>query len=291
MSLRQRPEMIPVYRGRFNLRANRTDRWFLVASENSWTLPFLDQPNMKWELTPQWDQVKALLVQGAPGDAYALVLNCQLPQDIPFEVMKKYPGSNFHRSLFSDNSRETVKASSGAKLTYRAPKRVLFDGSKFSHPPLRRPTPWTWRAKNSEEAFMLLRAQEENSKIIEKVVAHLRSAEAARSPGRDVHSPVLQTGRSQDLAERKISDLCGAAPRHLEFMREFKSGAPKLRVYNPQIQKDGWESTHTVIEIVNDDMPFLVDSVTMEVNRQGLTLHLIIQPVMNTQTGREGWLD
>jgi hypothetical protein len=95
ISLRQRPETIPVYKDVLNLRANRTDRWFLVASENSWTLPFLDQANMKWELTPQWEQVKALLAQGEPGDSYALILNGQLPQDIPFEVMKKYPGSTF----------------------------------------------------------------------------------------------------------------------------------------------------------------------------------------------------
>ena len=91
--------------------------------------------------------------------------------------------------------------------------------------------------------------------------------------------------------ERRISDLCGAAQAHLDFMGKFKSGAAKLRAYNPQIQKDGWESTHTVIEIINDDMPFLVESVTMEVNRQGLTLHLIIQPVMKTPTGRRGRLD
>jgi hypothetical protein len=95
VSLRQRPETIPVYKDVLSLRANRTDRWFLVASENSWTLPFLDQANMKWELTPQWEQVKALLAQGEPGDSYALILNTQLPQDVPFEVVKKYPGSTF----------------------------------------------------------------------------------------------------------------------------------------------------------------------------------------------------
>ena len=53
-----------------------------------------------------------------------------------------------------------------------------------------------------------------------------------------------------------------------------------VRVFNPTIEEHGWQSTHTVIEIVNDDMPFLVDSVTMEVNRHGLTLHLIIHPIM-----------
>jgi 4-amino-4-deoxy-L-arabinose transferase-like glycosyltransferase len=93
VSLRQRPEMIPVYKDVLSLRTNRTDRWFLVASENSWTLPFLDQANMKWELTPQWEQVKVLLAHGVAANSYALVLNSQLPQDLPFEIVKKYPGS------------------------------------------------------------------------------------------------------------------------------------------------------------------------------------------------------
>ena len=48
---------------------------------------------------------------------------------------------------------------------------------------------------------------------------------------------------------------------------------------------------HTVVEIVNDDMPFLVDSVTMEVNRQGLTLHLVIHPVLRTARDAAGELD
>ena len=56
--------------------------------------------------------------------------------------------------------------------------------------------------------------------------------------------------------------------------------APSVRVFNPTIEEHGWQSTHTVVEIVNDDMPFLVDSVTMEVNRHGLTLHLIMHPIV-----------
>ncbi|HEV7913169.1 MAG TPA: NAD-glutamate dehydrogenase [Albitalea sp.] len=83
-----------------------------------------------------------------------------------------------------------------------------------------------------------------------------------------------------DLAERPTADLYGAALSHWHFARQFAAGAPKLRVYNPRLEEHGWQSTHTVIEIVNDDMPFLVDSITMEVNRQGLTMHLIIHPVL-----------
>jgi glutamate dehydrogenase len=43
-----------------------------------------------------------------------------------------------------------------------------------------------------------------------------------------------------------------------------------------------------VVEIVNDDMPFLVDSVTMEVNRQGLTLHQLIHPVLRIRRDADG---
>jgi glutamate dehydrogenase len=138
---------------------------------------------------------------------------------------------------------------------------------------------------------MSLKALEENAEIIEKILAHLRNKEGreiveAENFIRQYYSRV----DPEDLAERKISDLCGSALAFLDFLMEFKSGAARLRVYNPQREKDGWESTHTAIEIVHDNMPFLLDSVTMEVNRQGLTLHLIIHPVIQTKRDADGHL-
>ena len=91
----------------------------------------------------------------------------------------------------------------------------------------------------------------------------------------------------EDLAERSLDDLYGAAMSHWHFARSFAGGAAKLRVFNPRVDEHGWQSTHTVIEIVNDDMPFLVDSITMEVNRQGLTMHLIVHPVMKVRRDAE----
>src|SRR5215510_1865664 len=92
----------------------------------------------------------------------------------------------------------------------------------------------------------------------------------------------------EDLMERRVDDLYGAALSHWNFARKRDPAKPKLRVFNPTVEEHGWQSTHTVIEIVNDDMPFLVDSVTMEVNRHGLTLHLIIHPIM-TARRRADW--
>src|SRR4051812_28466361 len=94
----------------------------------------------------------------------------------------------------------------------------------------------------------------------------------------------------EDLASRNAEDLYGAAMAQLGFARQFASGTPKLRVYNPRSEEHGWASPHTVIEIVNDDMPFLVDSITNEVNRQGYTLHLVIHPLLTTKRDAEGML-
>ena len=94
----------------------------------------------------------------------------------------------------------------------------------------------------------------------------------------------------EDLADRAPEDLYGAAMAHLSFARTFATGQPKLRVYNPRAEEHGWSSPHTVIEIVNDDMPFLVDSVTMEVNRKGYTLHLFNHPIFATTRDAEGHL-
>ena len=94
----------------------------------------------------------------------------------------------------------------------------------------------------------------------------------------------------EDLTERQPADLYGAALSHWNFARKREPGRVRVRVFNPTIEEHGWQSTHTIIEIVNDDMPFLVDSVTMEVNRHGLTLHLISHPIVAVERAADGTL-
>ena len=93
-----------------------------------------------------------------------------------------------------------------------------------------------------------------------------------------------------DLAERKADDLYGAAAAHLNLARRRTPGTPKVRVYNPQVEQHGWQSTHTIVEIVTDDMPFLVDSVRMVLNRRGYTSHLVVHPVLRLRREEDGRL-
>ena len=94
----------------------------------------------------------------------------------------------------------------------------------------------------------------------------------------------------EDLLERNASDLYGAALAQLNFAARREPGEAKVRVYTPQLEEHGWTSSHTVVEIVNDDMPFLVDSVSLELNRLGSGVHLIIHPVVRVRRDETGLL-
>ena len=94
----------------------------------------------------------------------------------------------------------------------------------------------------------------------------------------------------EDLEGLSPVDVYGSALAHWNFALQRGPGEPKIRVYNPRFEEYRWQTTHTVVEIVNDDMPFLVDSVRAEINRQGFSVHLMIHPMMNVRRNDEGRL-
>ena len=79
-----------------------------------------------------------------------------------------------------------------------------------------------------------------------------------------------------DLREWTVDDLSGAAINFWSLIQTRKPGETKVRIYNPDFERDGWQTTHTIIEVICDDMPFLVDSLRIVLNRMDLALHLIV---------------
>jgi glutamate dehydrogenase len=80
----------------------------------------------------------------------------------------------------------------------------------------------------------------------------------------------------EDLEARSIPDHCGAVLSHWKLLYKRRPHECKIRVFNPSKDIDNWQSTHTIVEVIQDDIPFLVDSLRMEINRLGFTTHLII---------------
>src|SRR5436309_432470 len=81
-----------------------------------------------------------------------------------------------------------------------------------------------------------------------------------------------------DIIYTSFDTLIGSALSLWEFGKQRMPGTPKVRLFNPSTEANGWGLEHTVIEIVNDDMPFLVDSISAEVLRRERIIHLLLHP-------------
>ncbi len=84
---------------------------------------------------------------------------------------------------------------------------------------------------------------------------------------------------AEDVAERQPQDCLGAAKHHYKSATARPQGTAKVQVFTPTVEEHGWSANgRTVVEIVVDDMPFLVDSAAMVVTDRGLELQLLIHP-------------
>jgi glutamate dehydrogenase len=123
---------------------------------------------------------------------------------------------------------------------------------------------------------------------------------AAFAPRLEAHA-ALETDFARFLARyysqapaddlcRDPAELAAAALDHLAFGRVRRPGTAKIRAFNPTLEQHGWSSPHTVVELVNDDMPFLVDSVTLALNGLGHGILLTIHPIFSVRRDGRGVL-
>ena len=96
------------------------------------------------------------------------------------------------------------------------------------------------------------------------------------------HYPAIE--EDEDSAAQRAGMTTG----FFDFLRQRRPGELLMRVYNPTEETSGWSSTHTVVEMVNDDMPFLVDSVVLALSRLDIGVHLIIHPVVRLKRDQGG---
>ncbi|MEO8001428.1 MAG: NAD-glutamate dehydrogenase domain-containing protein [Arenimonas sp.] len=94
----------------------------------------------------------------------------------------------------------------------------------------------------------------------------------------------------EELALRSAQQWANIALSSFAFIQKRQAGIVHIRVFNPQQASDGFETSHTVIQILNDDMPFLVDSVSMVLSNFGCSLHTLVHPVMLISRDANGQL-
>ena len=137
---------------------------------------------------------------------------------------------------------------------------------------------------------MALTAEQRKSDLVDKLVAEARGRVAP-----NLADSVEQFVRRyfalvapDDIIYSTPETLLGGALSLWELGAKRQPGVPIVRLFNPTQEANGWGLEHTVIEIVNDDMPFLVDSVSAEINQRERKIHLLLHPVIRVRRDHDG---
>ena len=120
---------------------------------------------------------------------------------------------------------------------------------------------------------------------VEKLLAPQGASSAA-----DFARAWLGSVDAQEFTGIDTAELAAAVAGHWALLQDFRPGQTALRVFDPQTEENGWTSPHTVVAVVTDSMPFLADSLTMEVGRRGLTLHRMVHATLQVRRDEDGSL-
>ena len=139
---------------------------------------------------------------------------------------------------------------------------------------------------------MLHRSEEAKVSLV-KSLATRASRAASQSHKKNVHIFIEQFYANiapEDILSVPADDLLASSLSAWNHIQKRTPHMAQVRVFNPSRQPDGksWSSPHTVIEIVNDDMPFLVDSVTAALKENNRIVHIVTHPVLYVRRDKAG---
>jgi glutamate dehydrogenase len=126
--------------------------------------------------------------------------------------------------------------------------------------------------------------------LIDDIAKHTRRTRGAPVSPRGFVQAYYRGVGEDDLELRGPVEFATAAAGHLAFGNVRRAGEPMVRVFNPDPKRDGWESSYTIVEVITDDMPFLVDSLAVVLGDSRLGVLLMIHPVLRMVRDRRGRL-
>jgi glutamate dehydrogenase len=117
----------------------------------------------------------------------------------------------------------------------------------------------------------------ERTAVVASAVAEARRHGCGDSEAELVSAYVADVPDDELIARGSV-DVCGLVLSHRDLARRRPPGEALVRVFTPDVSTDGWTTGHAVVQVVTDDMPFLVSSTTNEISRVGRGIHLVVHP-------------
>ena len=103
------------------------------------------------------------------------------------------------------------------------------------------------------------------------------------------HQQFFKNISKGDLAQMAPESIAYTTKTHLKLAASRKhKNAPAISIHTPTLKQDGWDAGRTIIDIVNDDMAFLVDSVVAEIIRYNYHISVFVHPILYADKDSKG---
>ena len=132
-----------------------------------------------------------------------------------------------------------------------------------------------------------MRAEQELGKLLKSVDGHLAKRKTRAADVRAFAAVFYSHGVTEDLLRYGAGDLAALAEAAFGFAGRRQPGRHKIGFSDLTTTAEA----DTVIEILNDDMPFLVDSVLGLLNEMGIDIDLVLHPIVAVRRKPDGTLD
>ncbi|HEX2300939.1 MAG TPA: NAD-glutamate dehydrogenase, partial [Pseudonocardiaceae bacterium] len=122
-----------------------------------------------------------------------------------------------------------------------------------------------------------------------------RVPEASEGPGvtvgvDDLIARYYRHAPAEEVDATDRAELAAAVRSHYELAADRVPGRAVVRMLEPALGEHGWSTPGTVVQIVTDDMPYLVDSVVSQLARMGLSVRRLVHPIMVVRRDLAGGL-
>ncbi len=124
-------------------------------------------------------------------------------------------------------------------------------------------------------------------KQVQAIVRRRKSPAAARQAAYYTDA-LFRRVPLEELQRMTPDGLAAIVQSQMGFVQVRQPRECKVDVFNPKLDEDGWESQHTVIELNNDDMPFLVNTANVVMAELNLRVHFMVHPIVHVLRDAEG---
>jgi len=92
----------------------------------------------------------------------------------------------------------------------------------------------------------------------------------------------------QDLLSYDMTDLSGLVVSMWRTLQGGKVEHGLVNVFNPNVEEHEWQSPHTIVSILHTDLPFIIDTVRLTLNRLGANIHTIFHASLSVSRNKDG---